>query len=87
MPLVGPAVKAAMKAAIQAGLAREFGDVSSTSGYAGISAQQWEKLADAISDVGLVMVLQIQANAQVAPGIPTAGGPTNQATVAPGKIL
>ena len=82
MPLVGPAVKAAMKTAIMAGLAREFGAVSSTNGYAGISAEQWEKLADAISDVGLVVVLQIQQNAMVLPGIPTPVGPT----VGPGQI-
>jgi hypothetical protein len=31
--------------------------------------------------------MEITMNAQVLPGIPTAGGPTNQTSVAPGKIL
>jgi len=87
MALVATEMKAAMKAAIVAGLAREFAAVSSTDGYAGISMEQWTKLADAISDIALVVVLELTTKAQVAPGIPTAGSPAAQVTVGPGQII
>lgn len=87
MALNPAAMKALMTTSIEAGLARNFGDVSGTAGYAGISQAQWAKIADSISDIALVIVAQLTTVAQVAPGIPTAGGPTSQVTVAPGKIV
>lgn len=83
-------LKAAMKKSIKAGLERNFSSVSSTSGYAGVSSEQWEKIADAVSDIALDIVDTLQMDAQVMPGIPvtTAGSPSAQAgaTTAPGKI-
>jgi hypothetical protein len=76
MPLSGTGLKAKMSTSIKAGLARNFGDVSSTAGYAGISAQQWEKIADAVSDIALDIVTAITTEALVNPGIPTPSGPT-----------
>lgn len=87
MALNGAALKAKMATSIKAGLARNFSDVSSTAGYGAISEAQWVKIADAVSDIALDIVLAITTQAQVAPGIPTAGGPTNQVTVAPGQII
>jgi len=87
MALNGPGLKAKMAKSIKAGLARNFSDVSGTSGYSGISEAQWVKIADAVSDIALDIVLAMTTEAQVAPGIATAGGPTNQVTVAPGQII
>lgn len=84
-------LKAKMKQSIEAGMARNFGGVAGTASYGGVSKEQWQKIADAISDIALDVVDAIQKEAEVAPGIPvtTAGGPSNQAgaTVAPGKIV
>lgn len=84
MALNGPALKAKMALSIKAGLKRNFSDVSSTAGYAGISEAQWIKIADAVSDIALDIVLALTTQAQVAPGIPTVAGGT---TTAPGKII
>jgi hypothetical protein len=46
----------------------------------------WQKMAESISGIAADIVMEITQNAQVMPGIPTAGGQTNQVTVAPGKI-
>lgn len=83
-------LKAKMKQSIKAGLARNFGAVSGTPGYAPVSSDYWDKLADAISDIAIDVVDALQKDAEVVAGIPvaTAGGPSNQAgtTTAPGKI-
>lgn len=86
MPMVAAGLKAKMKSTIEAGLAKNFPDVSGTAQYGGVSKEMWTKIADAISDIAADIVLEIQTNAQVLPGIPTAGGPTNQSTIAPGQI-
>jgi hypothetical protein len=80
-------LKAKMKATIHNGLKAQFGgDAAKGKDYSGIADAQWEKMAEAISGIAADIVMEIVSNAQVLPGIPTAGGPTNQATVAPGKI-
>jgi hypothetical protein len=78
-------MKSALEAAILAGLTRVFeSEVSQDSGYAPVAAAQWAKLADAISDIAVVIVLQITTTATVAPGQLTAKG---DVTVTPGVIL
>ena len=78
MPLSGPTMKAAMKTAIVAGLTREFanGNTSPT------ITQSFDQLADALSDIALVVVQQIQTNAQVNPGTTL----LPDGTVGPGTI-
>ncbi len=82
------ALKAKMKATIYNGLKAGFtAEASKGSGYTPIADAQWAVMAEAISGIAADIVMEIATNATVLPGIPTAGGPTNQATVAPGKIL
>lgn len=81
-------LKAKMKDRIYNGLKGQFGgDAAQGSGYSPVADAQWNKMAEAISGIAADIVMEITQNAQVLPGIPTAGGPTNQATVGPGKIL
>ena len=80
MPLVGPALKAKFKDSIMAGLKKEFGGT-------GDHEPSWEKIASAISEIAVDIVDAMHNDAQVAPGIPTAGSPAAQVTVGPGKIL
>jgi hypothetical protein len=92
MPLIGPEMKSKFQKTIKDGLKREFSAVSATKGYSAVAEAQWEKLANAISDIALDIVMEITTNAQVLPGIPIAGvgggvpGPVSGATTAPGKI-
>jgi len=76
-----------MKTTIYNGLKAQFGG-SADKGqkYSSIADEQWQKMAEAISGIATDIVMEIVQNAQVMPGIPTAGSPTNQTTVAPGKI-
>jgi hypothetical protein len=92
MPLVGPEMKAKFQSRIHAGLSRVFSpDVGQGTNYPPIADPMWAKLADAISDIAMDIVDEIQQNAQVVPGqqVITNGGPTTQAgqTVSPGKII
>jgi hypothetical protein len=81
------ALKAKMKTTIYNGLKAQFGNSASQGqNYSPIADEQWQKLAESISGIAADIVMEIVQNAQVMPGIPTAGGPTNQTTVAPGKI-
>lgn len=87
MAMQPAALKAKMKMTIYNGLKAQFGSAAGTGQqYTPIADAQWEKLAEAISGIAADIVLEIITNAQVTPGIPTAGGPASQATVAPGKI-
>jgi len=82
MPLVASEMKAKFQARIHDGLARVFASDTDSQVNA-----QWMKMADAISDIAIDLVLEIQTNAQVAPGqaVSTPAGPG--ATVSPGMIL
>lgn len=91
MPLQGPEMKQKFQTRIHSGLARVFGsDAAAGAGYPAIADPFWTKLADAISDIAMDVVNEIQQNAEVMPGqaVVTAGGPSSQAgtTVSPGKI-
>ena len=80
-------LKSKLKERIYNGLKKEFSAAASTGqDYTAIADAQWMKMAEAISGIAADIVTEITTNAQVNPGIPTAGGPTNQATVAPGTI-
>ena len=84
MPLVGEILKKKMEARLVAALAREMKEEIASNPQA---AASHKKLAAAISDIALDIVMEILTNAQVAAGIPTAGSPSAQVTTAPGKIL
>ena len=80
-------LKSKIKERVYNGLKAQFsGEAGKGSGYSSIADAHWQKLAEAISGIATDIVMEIQQNGQVMPGIPTAGGPTNQVTVAPGKI-
>jgi hypothetical protein len=77
-------MKALFQSRIEAGLSRVFSsEVSAATGYAAISKAQWALLADAISDIAIDIVSQIQTEAQVLPGQSTSDGAT---TTSPGTI-
>lgn len=87
MAMQPAALKSKMKETIYNGLKAAFGgDASQGTNYTAVADAQWQKMAEAISGIAADIVMEITQNAMVMPGIPTAGGPTNQATVAPGKI-
>ena len=80
-------LKAKMEDRIYNGLKAEFSSIASEGkDYLPIADAQWHRIADAISGIAIDIVNEITANAQVDAGIPTAGSPVAQATVAPGKI-
>lgn len=87
MPMDPAGLKSKMKERIYNGLKAQFsGEAGKGTNYTPEADAMWQKMAEAISGVAADIVMEITQNAQVMPGIPTAGGPTNQATVAPGKI-
>ena len=83
MPLVGSAMKSKFKDTIMKGLKASFGGPEAPAD----AEKSWAKLAEAISGIAMDIVDELHNNASVAPGIPTAGSPASQTTVAPGKIL
>lgn len=83
MPLVEPVIKQKLSAAIQQELSAAFG----AGADAASGASSHKKMADAIAAaVAKVIVAELTTNAQVLPGIPTAGSPAAQTSVGPGKI-
>jgi hypothetical protein len=91
MALSGSVMKSAFQSTIYAGLKRVFAsEVAQASDYTSVAEAQWEKLADALSDIAVDIVTQIQTDAEVAPGIAvsTTGSASAQTgtTTAPGKI-
>lgn len=87
MPMVPSALKAKFKDTIKNGLKAQFSsETGKGDAYDPVAAAMHEKLAEAISGIAADIVTEITTNAQVNPGIPTAGGPVSQSTVAPGTI-
>ncbi len=83
MPLVEPVIKQKLAAEIMNELKKAFGAEAD----AGSSAASHKKMADAIAAaVAKVIVMELTTNAQVLPGIATAGSPAAQTSVSPGKI-
>jgi len=72
MALNGKALKSKMSERIFQGMKRVYTEVNSTQGYSPVVEAQWKKMADAISDIALDIVSDIQANAEVKPGISVA---------------
>ena len=92
MALQANEMKARFQSRIEAGLSRVFSEeVSHGRGYPPIAEDQWKRIADAISDIAVDIVNEIQQNAEVVVGIPvsTTGSSSAQTgfTVAPGKII
>ena len=82
MALVVPKLTKDLEAAIAAALAAEF------AGEAGADPSSHKRMAAAIAKaVAMVMVKALQTEAQVLPGIATAGSPAAHTSVAPGKIF
>lgn len=87
MPMDPAGLKSKLKDRIYNGLKAQFGSSAGEGeGYSSVADAQWQKMAEAISGIATDIVMEITSNAQVNPGIPTAGGPSNQSTVAPGTI-
>ncbi len=87
MPMQPDALKAKMKQTIYNGLKSQFSSAAAQgTDYTSVADAHWMKLAEAISGIAADIVLEIVTNAQVSAGIPTAGSPSSQVTVAPGKI-
>ena len=87
MPMNPMSLQAQMELRIYAGLKKEFSSAAGKGApYTPIADEHWMKLAKAISGIAADIVLEIVKNAEVTPGIPTAGSPAAQVTVAPGKI-
>lgn len=77
-----------MKDTIYNGLKAQFSPATSKGDqYDPVADAHWQKLAEAISGIAADIVTEIITNAQVMPGIPTAGSPASHTSVAPGKIL
>ena len=83
MPLIPAAIQVKLSAEIQSELTKAFG----AGADAASGPDSHKKMADAIAAaVAKVIVAELQTNAQVLPGIPTAGSPSAQTSVGPGKI-
>jgi hypothetical protein len=82
MALVVPKIKKDLEAAIMAALTKEFAKEG------GADPSSHKKLASAIAEgVAMVLIKALQTEAEVLPGIGTAGSPAAQTSVTPGKIF
>ena len=87
MPMDPSRLKSKLEQRIYNGFKAEFSaSASKGTAYTSVADEQWLKMAKAISGIAADIILEITQNAMVQPGVPTAGGPSSQATVAPGKI-
>lgn len=81
-------LKSKLKERIYNGLKAQFGSSAGQgANYTPVADANWQKMAEAISGIAVDIVMEITQNAQVMPGVATAGGPASQVTVVPGKIL
>lgn len=82
MPLVVPAIQKEMEAAILSALTAAY------AAEAGADPSSHQKMAGAIAQgVTTVLIKALQTQAQVLPGIATAGSPAAQTSVSPGQIF
>lgn len=82
MALVAAKIKKELEAAILSALAKEFAKES------GADTSSHKKIAAAVADgVSKVIIQALQTEAEVLPGIATAGSPAAQTSVTPGKIF
>lgn len=80
MPLVAPLIKKKVEAALLAGFTKEFPKEASA------DPTSYQRMAAAISEMVPVLIESIVTQAEVLPGIATAGSPPAHVSVAPGKI-
>lgn len=83
MPLVAPDIKKQLQDTIFAAFKREFAKELAGNKNA---ENTYRRMAAAISDIAMVLVTQLQTNAQVTippGGIVTVGSPATQTTVTP----
>lgn len=81
MALVSAKIKKDAEAALLAAFTKEFGKEASA------DPKSHAKMAAVIAEVAVVLVKAIQTEAEVIPGIGTAGSPAAQTSVTIGKIL
>lgn len=82
MALVVPKITKDLEAAILNELKSVFGK------EADADPSSHQKIASAVAiGVAKVLIMALQSDATVLPGIPTAGSPAAQTSVAPGKIF
>jgi hypothetical protein len=88
MPMVDAKLQQALETRILNGFKAEFADMAKDNPDA---EKFWKKQAKVIAAIAIDLVLFLQTDAQVAPGIPvvTAGSPAAQsgATTSPGKLM
>jgi hypothetical protein len=89
--LVTSDVKAKFQSRIYAGLQRVFGgEAAEGTNYSPEAQKQWQMMADAISDIAMDLVNEIQSNAQVNAGqqVLVSGSASTQSgsTISPGTI-
>jgi len=83
MSLSKDKLKGDIKTRVFNSLKANFTEVSGTKGYDPIVLGWWDKLAEAVSDIAIDIVDNIQSDAEVQPGIMTAN---MDVTSSPGKI-
>ena len=82
MALVAASIQKQMESAIMSAFMANFPEGTSA------DPESHQKMASAIAQgVCTVLITAIQTQAQVLPGIPTAGSPAAQVTTAPGVIF
>jgi len=82
MALVAPSIQKQMEAAILSALLSQFGE------EAAADPSSHQKIAAAVAEgVTNVIITALTTQAQVLPGIPTAGSPAAQTSVGPGVIF
>lgn len=84
MAMVAEKLRKAIETRIYNGLKKEFAKEAKDNPEAD---EAWKRQAKVIADIALDIVAFLQTDVQVAPGIPTAGSPASQSTVAPGKLM
>lgn len=80
MPLVAPLIKKKVEQALISGFQKEFPK------EAAADPSSYARMAAAISELVPVLIEAIVTQAEVLPGIPTAGSPAAQVSVSVGKI-
>ena len=88
------ALKAKMKTSVYNGLKTQFSSAAGKgSGYSAIADENWNKIAEAVSEIAKDIVMEIMTNASVLPGQAVVGvgggipGPMTGSTTSPGKIV
>ena len=85
--LVASEIKAKFESRIYAGLQRVFGsEAAQGKDYSPEAQKQWKMMADAISDIAVDLVNEIQTNATVLPGIAVVTTTGSGTTISPGTI-